>query len=230
VWLPEVADHLRELLVAVTTSGTAKGAFHDAHGAPLLGPVRVSGKTGTLSGEDPAGLYQWFIGVAPADAPRIAIAALVVDGGRGRHSASQIAAEVLHEIFCDADACAPERLESRMAAWVRARSEPAPVAVAPEPAGPVDAAELDERLRPLDGAEIELPRRLRRNKAHGQIVLALELNRAGEVTALRVDSSDLPAFEKYVSQQVKTWRFTPPTRGGVPVEARAKLPIAIRLD
>src|SRR5262249_2341832 len=107
VWPPEVADRLRELLVGVTTHGTARRGFLDERGAPLLGPVQVAGKTGTLSGEDPAGVYQWFIGVAPSDAPRLAIATLVLDGGRGRSSAAQIAAEVLQGIFCDGQGCAP---------------------------------------------------------------------------------------------------------------------------
>jgi len=230
VWRPELADHLRELLVGVTTRGTAKTAFLDARGEPVLGPVQVAGKTGTLSGENPAGLYQWFIGVAPADAPRLAISALVVNGGRGGHSASRVAAEVLHEIFCEGETCAPERLEARLAAWVQARPPPAPVEVAVEEEGPVDAAELDEMLRPVVGGQIDLPRRLMRNRVDGQIVLALELNREGEVTDLHVDSSNLPAFEKVVSKQVRSWKFTPPTRGGRPVEARAKLPISITLD
>ncbi len=53
VWRPEVADHLRELLVGVTTRGTAKTAFLDARGEPMLGPVQVAGKTGTLSARIP---------------------------------------------------------------------------------------------------------------------------------------------------------------------------------
>jgi TonB family protein len=229
VWMPEVADHLRELLVAVTTRGTAKNAFLDARGEPILGPVRVAGKTGTLSGDDPAGVYQWFIGVAPADVPRLAIAVVVVDGGRGRHSASQIAAELLHEVFCDAELCAPERLEARMAAWVQARPVPAPVPMDAVEEGPVDAADLDQGLRAIVGGELDFPRRLLRKRVRGRIVLELELNRAGEVVALRVESSDLPAFETFVSEQVRSWKFTPPTRDGEPVEARARLPISITL-
>jgi hypothetical protein len=230
VWRPEVADRLRELLVNVTTQGTARNAFVDAHGAPRLGPVRVAGKTGTLSGQDPAGVYQWFIGVAPAEAPRVAIASLVVDGGRGRHSAAQIAAEVLHEVFCDGAACAPERLEARLVALRPARPDPAPAVEVAAPEGPVDAEDLDESVRVVAGGEIELPRRLRRSKVDGEIVLDLELSPAGEVVALRVDSSNLPRFESFVSEQVRSWKFTPPTRGGRPVAARTRLPIAITLN
>ena len=34
-----------------------------------LGDVRVAGKTGNLSGKDPKGRYEWFMGVAPAESP-----------------------------------------------------------------------------------------------------------------------------------------------------------------
>src|SRR5262249_54997946 len=44
IWSPELSGRLRELLVGVTTLGTARRAFADEHGAPILGPVRVAGK------------------------------------------------------------------------------------------------------------------------------------------------------------------------------------------
>jgi hypothetical protein len=111
VWPPELADELRELMVGVTARGTAKSAFRDARGRPLLGPVRVSGKTGSLRGRDPTGRYEWFIGVAPAEAPRIAIAAVVVNGPKWWRNASQIAAEVLRLIFCENGRCQASRAE-----------------------------------------------------------------------------------------------------------------------
>jgi cell division protein FtsI/penicillin-binding protein 2 len=111
VWPPELAEELRELMVGVTARGTAKSAFRDARGRPLLGPVRVSGKTGSLSGRDPTGRYEWFIGVAPAEAPRVAIAAVVVNGPKWWRNASQIAAEVLRLIFCENGRCEASRAE-----------------------------------------------------------------------------------------------------------------------
>src|SRR5688572_13636442 len=80
IWEPDVADALRRSLRGVTERGTARRAFRNQRGEPLLGDVTVAGKTGTLSGDDPKGLYQWFVGVVPAEEPRIAIAALVVHG------------------------------------------------------------------------------------------------------------------------------------------------------
>ena len=95
---------LRDMLVETTESGTARRGFHPG-GRPLLGAIRVAGKTGSLNGTDPGGRYEWFIGVAPADQPRVAVAALVVNRGRWRRSASNLAAEVLRAVFCSDGVC-----------------------------------------------------------------------------------------------------------------------------
>jgi penicillin-binding protein A len=92
------------MLVETTISGTARRGFRPK-GQPLLDPIRVAGKTGSLSGPDPKGRYEWFIGVAPAQAPRIAVATLVVQQGKWWLSSSQLAAEVLREVFCAGGVC-----------------------------------------------------------------------------------------------------------------------------
>jgi membrane peptidoglycan carboxypeptidase len=101
VMSPELTNDLRTMLMETTRSGTARRAFRARGGRPLLGEVRVAGKTGSLSGRDPDGRYEWFIGVAPADDPRIAVATVLVNGKIWYRSASQVAADVLHEIFCE---------------------------------------------------------------------------------------------------------------------------------
>ena len=107
-WERELADELRELLVGVTARGTAKSAFRDHRGRPMLGSIMVSGKTGSLSGTDPKGRYEWFIGVAPAERPSLAIAAVVVNGPLWWRNASEVAAEGLHGIFCADGTCRAE--------------------------------------------------------------------------------------------------------------------------
>jgi len=122
VWPRELADRLRGLLVSVTERGTARSGFRDARGRHRLGPVRVAGKTGTLTGSDPPGLYRWFIGVAPAEAPRLALAVLVVGE---EHSAAELAASLLEEVFCAQKVCTPagaERLHARARARARAHA------------------------------------------------------------------------------------------------------------
>jgi hypothetical protein len=101
----DLAARLRTMLVDTTKSGTARRAFRKRSGAPLLGPVDVAGKTGSLSGKNPAGRYEWFIGAAPAEEPRVAVAVLLVQGHLWWRNASQIAAEVLRVVFCTDGPC-----------------------------------------------------------------------------------------------------------------------------
>ncbi|HEY8153143.1 MAG TPA: penicillin-binding transpeptidase domain-containing protein, partial [Myxococcota bacterium] len=105
---PELAGELRGMLVDTTTRGTARRAFRARGGRPLLGPVQVAGKTGSLSGTDPKGRYEWFIGVAPAEAPRIAVAVVVVQRARWWRNASQVASEVLRGVFCERGVCSAD--------------------------------------------------------------------------------------------------------------------------
>lgn len=222
VWPSRVARELRALMVDVTESGTARKAFVAEDGAPLLDPLRVSGKTGTLSGTDPEGVYHWFIGVAPAEQPSVAVAALVLDGPPA--GAAGVAADCLREIFCRDGPCTASGGE-QLRAGVRARES-----VARRDLASARNGELDAPPRPLDFHGFDFPPRLLRKRASGRIVLLVDLDAAGTVQDVAVDESDLPDFEAFVTSQVRGWRFTPPLRGGQPVPARARLPIPIRVE
>ena len=123
VMTSELAGQLRGMLVDTTRKGTARRAFRKRNGRPMLGPVRVAGKTGSLSGRNPTGRYEWFAGVAPAEDPKVAVAVLLVQSELWWRNASQIAAEVLREVFCSKDGCRPElatrwvSVPSRTAVW-----------------------------------------------------------------------------------------------------------------
>lgn len=106
VMTEELADELRDLLVTTTARGTARSAFRDPRGRPLLGSIRVAGKTGSLSGRNPTGRYEWFIGLAPADGePQIALATVVVQNDLWWRNASQISAAVMKSWFCPNHTC-----------------------------------------------------------------------------------------------------------------------------
>lgn len=96
----KLAAQMREMMVETTLRGTARRAFNP-HGRPLVPGVAIAGKTGSLSGQNPDGRYEWFIGVAPADHPRIAVAVVVVQGAVWHRSASQVSAEVFQMLFCE---------------------------------------------------------------------------------------------------------------------------------
>jgi len=111
---PQSAGRLKELMGLVVQSGTAAGAF-----ASLRGRISAAGKTGTADRDVPA--YDkdgkqivdyvdkqgtphyksagytdgWFIGFAPAEAPQIAFAVMVENGGQGARSAAPIAVKLI---------------------------------------------------------------------------------------------------------------------------------------
>lgn len=107
----DIADELRSMLVHTTTNGTARRAFRDRRGRPKLGSVRVAGKTGNLNGTHPKGRYEWFVGVAPAERPTIAVAVVQVQGKLWWSRSSEVAADLLSEIFCDRGRCDPKLAE-----------------------------------------------------------------------------------------------------------------------
>lgn len=70
---PDVAATLTTLMESVVTSGTGTAA--------QIAGVKVAGKTGTAQNATGAPPHAWFISFAPADAPKIAVAVLVENGG-----------------------------------------------------------------------------------------------------------------------------------------------------
>lgn len=89
------ADLVAQMMERTTTEGTGRRSFYDRSGRPFLPGIRVAGKTGTLSATDPYRGYTWWVGFAPIDAPRIAVASLVVNRPEWRIKASYVAREAL---------------------------------------------------------------------------------------------------------------------------------------
>lgn len=82
----DVADKINHLMVEVVQNGTGKAA--------QIAGIEVAGKTG--SAENPHGkAHAWFLGFAPANNPRIAIAVVVENAGGGGANAGPIARDVM---------------------------------------------------------------------------------------------------------------------------------------
>jgi peptidoglycan glycosyltransferase len=69
----DVANQLTEMMTSVVDRGTGQRA--------QIAGVDVAGKTGTAENADEADDHSWFIGFAPADHPKIAVAVFVRNGG-----------------------------------------------------------------------------------------------------------------------------------------------------
>lgn len=95
---PALAEQIKELMCQVVegSGGTAPQAAFSVSGraddgtasgaaAEYSGNIRVAGKTGTA--ENPQGDdHAWFVAFAPADEPRIAVAVLLENAGKGSNA------------------------------------------------------------------------------------------------------------------------------------------------
>lgn len=82
----DVASRLRQMLRQAVSSGTGRGIETPG--------LEIAGKTGTA--ENPQGAsHSWFIGFAPASAPKLAFAVFVEHGGYGSTVAAPIARDLL---------------------------------------------------------------------------------------------------------------------------------------
>ena len=81
---PETLDALRDGLLAAANDhdGTSTAVF-----GGLPGSARVAGKTGTAENETGVD-HSWYVGYAPAEAPRIVVAVVVEQGGQGANAAA----------------------------------------------------------------------------------------------------------------------------------------------
>lgn len=97
----ETAAQLTRMMVQTTLDGSAHKAFFDAKGRAFLPNIAVAGKTGTLSRHEQNRHYTWFVGFAPADAPEVAISALVVNSPVWHIKGPDLARDVLRAYFAD---------------------------------------------------------------------------------------------------------------------------------
>jgi peptidoglycan glycosyltransferase len=90
---PETAALLAAMMEDVVANGTARRA--------QIAGVRVAGKTGTAQQGEGRPPHAWFVGFAPAEAPRIAVAVVVegVAGGSEEATGGAVAAPVARAVM-----------------------------------------------------------------------------------------------------------------------------------
>jgi len=106
VMQPDTAASLTEIMVATTTTGTAK-KFFIKNGRERIPGVAIAAKTGHLSGgEGLAGHYSWFVAFAPAEEPEVAVAAMIVNGEVWTTKGAVVARRFLTAYFNDRERAA----------------------------------------------------------------------------------------------------------------------------
>jgi penicillin-binding protein 2 len=93
-WLAaQLGGHPESAAAQTVRAGLSDSASFGMAGAAALGGVAVAGKTGTANAEGGSQSHGWFVGLAPADAPRVVVV-VYLPAGRGA-DAARVAAELL---------------------------------------------------------------------------------------------------------------------------------------
>lgn len=111
----KVWDALHHALVGVIDRGTGRSA--------QIPGVRWAGKTGSTEHRRADLTHSWFVGYAPADSPRAAVAVLIERAGHGSEVAAPIAARIMGELLALQSRAA--RSEASLSAASSAQPTPA---------------------------------------------------------------------------------------------------------
>ncbi len=95
------ARQIKALMKETVLRGTSRGSFRGffkSHFALL----DVGGKTGSLTGYDPKGKYDWFVGYAGSASRKIAVAALTIHEKQWRVKSSYLARRAIESFYKEA--------------------------------------------------------------------------------------------------------------------------------
>lgn len=95
----ESAYKMRELMEETVLSGTSRKSFRSLVRNKKFREVQMGGKTGHLSGDNPKGRCDWFVGYGFDDDNRIAIAVITVNGKFWTIKSSEVAKMMIHKYF-----------------------------------------------------------------------------------------------------------------------------------
>jgi penicillin-binding protein A len=101
----DTAKQLALIMEHTVTRGTARKEYRDYNHHPVLSKLFIGAKTGSLTGESPAGKYDWFVGFAQSSSnpkKKIAFASMIVNRKYWKVKASHIAREGIIQHFKNA--------------------------------------------------------------------------------------------------------------------------------
>jgi len=95
----ESAQKLRELMSETVTSGTSRKSFRSLLRNRKLNTLETGGKTGHLTGEDPQGRVDWFVGYGRDDSQKISVAAVTVSKKYWTVKSAHLAQTMMSKFF-----------------------------------------------------------------------------------------------------------------------------------
>jgi len=97
---PEAAAEMKILMRETVESGTGRGSFRGFKRGDF-GEIDVGGKTGSLTGNDPAGRYDWFVGYGTSGEHRLALASLIISKEYWKVKSTVLARRAIEVFFRD---------------------------------------------------------------------------------------------------------------------------------
>ncbi len=94
------AEKLRVLMRETVRTGSARKSFRKFFRGEFK-DVEVGGKTGSLTGDSPAGRYDWFVGYAVAGPRKIAFASLTINKEYWTVKSAYVARRFIEQAFSD---------------------------------------------------------------------------------------------------------------------------------
>lgn len=98
----DTAIQLQTMMEKTILRGTARRHYRDYFRHPILSKVFIGAKTGSLTGNNPQGKYDWFVGFAKSrlnPEKKLAFASMIVNGKFWKVKSSYIAREAILEYF-----------------------------------------------------------------------------------------------------------------------------------
>jgi cell division protein FtsI/penicillin-binding protein 2 len=92
-----LAQRLNDENVKLVWQGMERSVAYGMARAAEVGYVRIAGKTGTAAQPGSAGTHGWFVGLAPAEKPEVAVV-IYLEQGRGTNAAA-VAQPILRSYF-----------------------------------------------------------------------------------------------------------------------------------
>ena len=92
------AQDLRELMRYTVTKGSARKSFRGFFKGQYA-DLDIGGKTGSLTGYNPKGRTEWFVGYGDSGSDQIAVAAVVVNKEKWRVKPSYLARKIFEEYY-----------------------------------------------------------------------------------------------------------------------------------
>jgi cell division protein FtsI/penicillin-binding protein 2 len=96
----DTARQLRTMMADTVVHGTARSFFKGFFNGNLS-DIEVGGKTGTLSGTKPRGMYDWFVGYASRGDRKLAYAVLCINQDFWYVKSTYVARKAIEHYFAD---------------------------------------------------------------------------------------------------------------------------------